>query len=141
MRKLIAILIVTFTVTMFAKIPRFELFTNESVYDTQTELVWTFDQRGEFEASKTEAYCEDLVIGKYDDWRLPKIEELADIYDYDNMKPAFPYSIHPEPYCSSDLVENVPGDNRFMLYFLNGFVFHVTSGSCRVLCVRWIRNY
>ncbi len=34
------------------------------------------------------AYCEELVLGKKDDWRLPNIKELQSIVDINEYKPS-----------------------------------------------------
>jgi len=34
------------------------------------------------------AYCEELILGEKDDWRLPNIKELQSIVDINEYKPA-----------------------------------------------------
>jgi len=61
------------------------------VTDKVKKLMWQDD----IEAKTTEkkwsdavAYCEDLRLGGYDDWRLPTYDELLGIIDYKRYGPA-----------------------------------------------------
>ena len=66
---------------------RFIAFDNETVLDTQTNLMWAAKDNGEdinwYDAQK---YCENYRGGGYTDWRMPKRDELAELFDKDNPK-------------------------------------------------------
>ncbi len=64
-----------------------------TIRDTYFNLMW---QKGtEDTLSKSHGwhearqYCEDLDLGGYSDWRLPEIEELAKMVDYNEFGPAW----------------------------------------------------
>jgi hypothetical protein len=62
---------------------------NGTVTDTRTGLVW---QQADDGVARTWAdagpYCENLVLGGYGDWRLPRIDELETLVDYSRYDPA-----------------------------------------------------
>ena len=75
---------------------------DEIVTDAATGLVW---QKGDVSGKRwREAleYCENLTYAGYSDWRLPNINELASLANYDKYTPAsdFP-GISQENYWSS----------------------------------------
>ena len=50
--------------------------------DPQTGLAWTRRDNGsDVNWNEASTYCQDLRLGGYSNWRLPAIEELAQIYD------------------------------------------------------------
>jgi hypothetical protein len=55
-----------------------------TVTDNQTGLMWAkTDTQGDVTWKDAERYCKvgpPQIIGKYDDWRMPTIEELETIY-------------------------------------------------------------
>ncbi len=60
-------------------------------HDKSTSLVWQ-DSRENAKLSITYYqavdYCNDLVIGKYNNFRVPTMDELQTIIDYNNYDPA-----------------------------------------------------
>jgi hypothetical protein len=80
-------------------IKRFEAdAVNDTVTDHKTGLMWqrTDDNTGRT-VSKAKTYCNNLVLGIYDDWRLPRVDELLTIADYIRYQPA----INPAFNCAS----------------------------------------
>jgi hypothetical protein len=50
--------------------------------DPATGLTWTkADNGSDVNWNQANAYCSNLRLGGYSDWRLPTIDELQDIYD------------------------------------------------------------
>lgn len=50
--------------------------------DSATGLMWTKKDNGsDVDWNKASAYCSNLQLAGYSDWRLPTIEELQEIYD------------------------------------------------------------
>ncbi|MDD4357275.1 MAG: DUF1566 domain-containing protein [Smithellaceae bacterium] len=66
---------------------RFIAYDNETVLDTQTNLMWAAKDNGRdinwYDAQK---YCENYRGGGYTDWRMPKKDELAELFDKSNPK-------------------------------------------------------
>jgi hypothetical protein len=66
---------------------RFIAYDNETVLDTQTNLMWAARDNGQdvdwYEAQK---YCENYRGGGHKDWRMPKRDELAELFDKGNPK-------------------------------------------------------
>ena len=64
------------------------------VIDLSTALFWQDDYTDATEGASTHMtwrqsidYCENLELGGYNDWRLPNINELYSIMDYNNSEP------------------------------------------------------
>jgi len=65
-----------------------------TITDTVTEMVWE-SRSGYLKYEDACDYCDNLVSGGNDDWRLPNIEELATLPDYDLGVRAIP-SVFPD---------------------------------------------
>ncbi len=76
-----------------------------TVTDTTTGLMWQKSYNKEKKNWKDAlAYCENLTLAGFDDWRLPNIQELRSIVKYDSSLPSIDNSIFEcdsEPYWSS----------------------------------------
>ncbi len=60
--------------------------------DKTTSLVWQDDVKSQATLKKHKdavKYCEDLNLGGYSDWRLPTLEELRTLVNFDKSTPAF----------------------------------------------------
>jgi len=52
-----------------------------TVTDTKTNLMWAQDDnQGDITWRDAKAYCENIILSKYEDWRMPTIDELATLY-------------------------------------------------------------
>jgi len=94
-----------------------------TITDTNTGLMWQ-RQAPVLEINtwkKVLAYCENLLLGGYEDWRLPNREELRSIVAYEKYSPAIVY--FPDTasnfYWSSSSVTNIPGD-AYVISFGDG---------------------
>lgn len=59
----------------------FEIFSDGSVIDKNTGLMWMRDEPGEMSLTEALQYCKKLELGGFKDWRLPSMKELASIVD------------------------------------------------------------
>lgn len=73
--------------------------SGETVYDEKTCLTWMRDNTTGDPYDEAVQYCENLVLGGYDDWRLPTAGEVTTIFKCDGMWPPI-----------DDTVFNVMGD-------------------------------
>jgi hypothetical protein len=95
------------------------------VIDTSTNLMW----QDNIDANTTSKswidaikYCESLSLGGYNDWRLPNVNELESIIDYNSSNPAisniFKY-VASEFYWSSTSAYNY-NNNAIDIFFDDG---------------------
>jgi len=60
---------------------RFIVFDNQTVFDTQTFLIWAIRDNGrDINWHNAKRYCKNYQGGGYADWRLPGISELEELY-------------------------------------------------------------
>ncbi len=65
-----------------------------TVFDNNTWLMWQQEDDGISRSPvDAEDYCENLTLAGYDDWRLPKVKELASIVDYGGNIPRIDTSV------------------------------------------------
>ncbi len=98
-----------------------------------TEVEW-HDSNSSVHKSWSQAknYCEDLVLDKKSDWRLPSISELESAY---NVKNKFP-NIETGYYWSSTEHESYP-EHAWNLLFYNGDInYYNKSTENYILCVK-----
>ena len=85
------------------------------------------------------AYCENLSLGGYTDWRLPNIKELLSITDhlrsYPAISPVFQY-INSYDYWSSTTYSDYTFYAWFVYFSLGGAEYDLKSNSGYVRCVR-----
>lgn len=61
---------------------RFIAYDNGTVLDTGSGLMWAATDNGyDMDWKGAKSYCENYGGGGYTDWRLPKQDELAGLYD------------------------------------------------------------
>ena len=61
---------------------RFIAYSNGTVLDTGTNLMWAAkDNDADINWQSAKAYCENYRGGGYTDWRMPTQDELAGLYD------------------------------------------------------------
>jgi len=61
---------------------RFIAYDNGTVLDTKTNLMWAAKDNGsEINWQGAKSYCDNYLGGGYTDWRMPKLDELAGLYD------------------------------------------------------------
>ena len=61
---------------------RFIAYSNGTVSDTRTNLIWAAKDNGSgINWQGTKSYCENYRGGGYTDWRMPTQDELAGLYD------------------------------------------------------------
>jgi hypothetical protein len=80
---------------------RFIAYDNETVLDTQTNLMWAAKDNGAgIDWQDAKKYCENYRGGGYTDWRMPTLNELAGLYDaaktYSSECPGFFDGSHPD---------------------------------------------
>jgi len=77
-----------------ARDDRFIAYADGTVLDTKTNLMWASKDNGSNVNWKTgKSYCEKYMGGGYKDWRMPRPDELAGLYD-----PSQSYQVTGESY-------------------------------------------
>ena len=61
---------------------------DQTVTDLSTGLMWQQDMQTFMSWVDAIAYCEELTLAGYNDWRLPSINELQSIVDYNRYHPS-----------------------------------------------------
>jgi len=121
--------------------PRFTDHGDGTVTDNATGLMW---QQTDDDLSRdwedALAYCEELDLAGYADWRLSDVKELRSIVDNTRWDPAidtayFP-GTNPSYYWSSSSNASDPY-GAWRIYFLGGYVGYYDKASNQyVRCVR-----
>jgi hypothetical protein len=108
-------------------VPRFTDHGNGTVTDNHTGLMWTKNATHTTEGtawSEAIAFCNNLELAGYSDWRLPNIRELYSLIDFSKSKPALPADrpfegIQEMHYWSSTTYE-ADTNTAWVIYFSNG---------------------
>ena len=85
----------------------------DDVYNSSDEVTW----------KNAISYCEGLVLGGYNDWRLPDIQELRSLVDYSRSSPAIDTSVFQcfEPtYWTSTTTVGIGPSFAWNITFLHG---------------------
>lgn len=96
--KSLIIVLLSLCITLNAQI----VSTNGIATDSATGLVWQDDSEAKTnkkEWKSAKAYCENLTLGGYNDWRLPNVFELSTLLD--NTKSKEPYVVDGIKYIDS----------------------------------------
>lgn len=77
------------TIREIARDGRFIAYDNGTVLDTYTNLMWAAKDNGkDIKWQDAKIYCDNYKGGGYTDWRLPKLDELEELYDEHKNQPA-----------------------------------------------------
>jgi hypothetical protein len=112
------------------------------VKDNVTGLTWQQSlDSGAFTWQGAYAYCDDLVLGGTDDWRLPTLIELVSIVDFTQLHPAIDALAFPDAvqgnFWTATPVAGSPGEAWYVA-FSTGFSYqgHQEFLTIGVRCVR-----
>lgn len=94
-----------------------------TITDTATGLMWQKDTLSTMSYDNAILTCSELDLAGHKDWRLPTIEELVSIVDYDRRDPACDpvFRSVSDYYWSSETDQYLPNFAR-IVFFYNGFV-------------------
>ena len=113
-----------------------------TVTNTDTGLMWQKDTDPDtYEWQDALSYCENLTLAGYDDWRLPNVNELQSLVDYERYSPTINTTYFPNTqssyYWSSTTTPGYP-DFAWYVYFSDGGVsfYYVKSYPRYVRAVR-----
>ncbi len=110
------------------------------VMDMATGLMWQDGYTIGKDWQHALAYCESLNYGGFSDWRLPNINELRSLVNYDKTKPAtdFPKTIPvASHFWSSTTVSAKPGSAWTVAFFYGEITTNVDKGTTAyTMCVR-----
>lgn len=113
--------------------------TNDVVVDNVTGLMWqrTVDSQSSYTWAEAMSYCENLVHGGHDDWRLPWRIELVSLIDFNKANPAMDTAAFPN--APSDSFWSASTDNKgvWFVYFSDGDTYSTAEdNSLGARCVR-----
>jgi hypothetical protein len=122
---------------MFVRAVRGESITNQyledngdgTVTDWGTSLMWeqhdenTYIPRGYWELGLN--YCEELNLAGMDDWRLPNVNELTSLVDFNRNDPSidtayFPATVSDYYWSSTGIPNRVATDSAAIVSFRSG---------------------
>jgi hypothetical protein len=112
---------------------------NGTVTDHRSGLMWQRADDGTMRTwGEAVAYCDQLVLGGHEDWRLPRIKQLLSIVSYSHYDPAIysAFDVRRGHYWSSSVNVYYYG-YAFQVYFFDGSVSWDSWGYYYyVRCVR-----
>lgn len=101
----------------------------EWVYDRKHHLMWQDNNavaHSEYTWQDAKAYCNHFSLGGYNDWRLPRYEELLYLVDYSRNDPAI-VEIFTNVGTSSNYwtkTKHIEQESRaWIVYFYNGYTY------------------
>jgi hypothetical protein len=118
---------------------------DETVTDSNTDLMWQQPFICEHSFEHALSYCENLDLAGYDDWRLPNIKELVSIVDYDEHWPSIDTSYFPNTntmHYWSSTTDTLSPDYIWHVKFDTGRIvsrLKTSTGSKYARCVRTVQ--
>lgn len=132
--------------------PRFTNNTGSeagTVSDNLTGLMWDKDANaaGLKTWERALTYCNDLILGGHDDWRLPNVKELLSLIDFGKTDPALPggqpfenVQAHLLSYYWSSTTNHGNSDHAWHVSMRSGHVDSIGKGPLPLLHVWPVRG-
>lgn len=119
-----------------------------TITDNITGLMWQKNDGGEMMFENTSAYCSNLNLGGFSDWRLPTCIELFGINNYDRVNPALNTVFFTKTAAEYWWTGEFRADNTSSIWVVNaggGIGAHpktetLSAGGTRRFHVRAVRN-
>lgn len=121
--------------------PSYSVRENGTVRDDNTSLEWQRTDDGTLRTwDEAVTYCDNLELGTFTDWRVPKLKELASITLYDRSNPSIETGTFPEtkasPYWTASSSSSFD-ENPWIVSFADGSLGRAKKSSLHyVRCVR-----
>ena len=115
-----------------------------TVSDVATELVWQqIDSGGGIPWEAGCQLCETLELAGFDDWRMPRVDELRTLVDYQLVNPSASemFQAHQFPYWTDTGVFGDPFQAWVVSFFSGSITPRGTGESHYVRCVRGGPNW
>jgi len=114
---------------------------NGTVTDSSANLTWQKTSYGPATWKDSLSYCENLTFGGYSDWRLPNINELQSLADYNLFNPSVNTQIFSDTntssiYWSSSVYANQSNTAKGVNFYTGARSGEVKTNSNYVRCVR-----
>lgn len=112
-----------------------------TVSETSTNLVWQQESAGPMTWEAAIQYCEQLELGGHTDWRLPNINELIFLCDFETHSPSIEISVFPDTYSEyywSSTASTITPNRSRAVFFNQGDVR--ANATTQLHYVRAVRN-
>ena len=140
MEKLICIFFVLFIAISVCTAADYTDNGDGTISDNDTGLMWKMITDGPFIWEDALIHCENLNYAGYTDWRLPNINELRTLVDFEISKPAIEQEYFPgtlDRYWSSTTATGTPNNAWTLFFKYNGVWDH--AGKLEHNSVRAVR--
>mgnify|MGYP000639834271 FL=1 len=105
-------------------------------------LQWQRHEPGKKTQTDAIEYCTALTLEDKTDWRLPTIQELFTLIDFEKKNPAIDKALFPaaEPryYWSSTLLKGRESSAWYVLFYAGGIGYETAMGMGYIRCVRTV---
>jgi len=115
---------------------RFIAYSNLTVLDTKTNLMWAMKDNGyNINWGDAKSYCENYRGGGYTDWRMPTQDELAGLYDAAKTnKSVCGYDVHLTALirltCTWVWASDTRDSDAALFYFVGGTRHWILQSDC-----------
>lgn len=139
-RYFIFILIVTFVDLGFSS-EKYINNDNGTVIDQSTGLIWQIIGSHYTTWKEAMAYCDNLILAEKTDWRLPSLQELQSLVDYEKCDPAINSVYFPDTESSNYWTNTKYVDTDHFSWYVNFYNGHVSAfDKSSYYCVRCVRG-